>query len=326
MIKVALLASLAVALAARVPVVDPATVQGRVALDDELIAKINSARSTWTAGRNEYFEGKTLDDAVMLLGWKPKAGVKLDAAPSYRVEAPASFDSRQQWPGLIGPVLDQGRCGSCWAFGATESISDRTSIANGTTFVQLAPLDLTTCDENDDGCEGGDASTAWMYAKRNGLVTEACYPYLQSQGGPIATCAPTKEPCPPSTFVSTPSCTQSCQGELVWSKDLYYVKSVYGVNGAAQMATELSTNGPFEVCFSVYEDFLTYQSGVYQHTHGAYLGGHCTKVIGYGTSGSTPYWLVQNSWTTTWGAQGLFMILRGSNECGIENGAVAGLV
>lgn len=34
------------------------------------------------------------------------------------------------------------------------------------------------------------------------------------------------------------------------------------------------TNGPVEAAFSVYEDFLTYKSGVYQHTTGDFLGGH----------------------------------------------------
>lgn len=34
------------------------------------------------------------------------------------------------------------------------------------------------------------------------------------------------------------------------------------------MKTELMTNGPFEVGMTVYEDFLTYKSGIYQHVTG----------------------------------------------------------
>jgi len=52
----------------------------------------------------------------------------------------ASFDSRTQWPGYIHPIRNQGSCGSCWAFGATEALSDRFAIKSaGKTNVVLSP-------------------------------------------------------------------------------------------------------------------------------------------------------------------------------------------
>ena len=60
------------------------------------------------------------------------------ADPNY--SAPASFDSRQQWPNYVHSIRDQGRCGSCWAFGATEAFSDRLAIAsNGKVNVVTSP-------------------------------------------------------------------------------------------------------------------------------------------------------------------------------------------
>lgn len=54
--------------------------------------------------------------------------------------APASFDARTQWPNYIHEIRDQGRCGSCWAFGATEALSDRFTIAtNGAVNLDFSP-------------------------------------------------------------------------------------------------------------------------------------------------------------------------------------------
>ncbi|KAH3896885.1 hypothetical protein DPMN_021069 [Dreissena polymorpha] len=86
------------------------------------------------------------------------------------------------------------------------------------------------------------------------------------------------------------------------------------------------TNGPVEAAFTVYADFPTYKSGVYQHKSGQMLGGHAIKILGWGTEDSTPYWLVANSWNEDWGDQGFFKILRGSDECGIESNIVAGMM
>jgi len=91
------------------------------------------------------------------------------------------------------------------------------------------------------------------------------------------------------------------------------------------MAADIQKNGPIEVAFDVYQDFLTYKSGVYQQSSGSLLGGHAVKMIGWGTENGLDYWLCQNSWTTSWGDKGYFKIQKGVDMCGIEDGAVAGL-
>jgi len=82
-------------------------------------------------------------------------------------------------------------------------------------------------------------------------------------------------------------------------------------------------NGPVEVSFTVYQDFMSYTGGIYKHTTGAQLGGHAVMAVGWGNSNGTNYWICANSWTTGWGIQGFFWIAFG--QCGIDNGAVAGL-
>jgi len=296
-----------------------------------IIKSVNSnQRSTWRAGHNANFDGWASADVPQLLGAKldPVAYATLPRT-TWSAEAiaalPRSFDPRTHnatTANCNGPILDQGRCGSCWAFGATEAISDRLCLGKGT-FLQLGPLDLTSCDNGDNGCNGGDPMSAWNYAQSSGLVTEACYPYLTTSGGPIPTCVP--EPC--LNFVATPSCTSQCVNGADWNGDKHYVSNVYAVQGEQQIQAEITNNGPVEAAFDVFQDFLAYKSGVYSHTSGSMLGGHAVKLMGYGTDpDGTDYWLCANSWTTAWGDGGYFRIRRGTDECGIEDGIVAGTV
>lgn len=85
-------------------------------------------------------------------------------------------------------------------------------------------------------------------------------------------------------------------------------------------------HGPFEVAFEVFADFLTYKGGVYQRKKGRFLGGHAVKVVGYGVDNGVKYWTIANSWNENWGEKGFFRILRGNNECEIEEKGVAGHV
>jgi len=285
--------------------------------DDDIVAEINNRNVGWTAQRSEF----SISAAQKLLGVRD-SGIRLPQKSLEGASSPPAFDSRQQWPGCIGPVLNQGDCGSCWAFGTAETLSDRYCIhSNGSVVVALAPLDITTCDMEEAGCDGGDPAQAWTYAHKTGVVTEACAPYNKT----IPTCPPTQQPC--LNFVPTPKCpSPKCANGASWSQDKHFAASAYSISSNIDdIQAEMFTNGPVQASFDVYADFVHYKSGVYRHVTGKYLGGHSVKIIGYGTMNATDYWLVQNSWTTTWGDNGYFMILRGKDECGIEDGIVAGL-
>ncbi|KAF8382202.1 hypothetical protein PRIPAC_71344, partial [Pristionchus pacificus] len=121
---------------------------------------------------------------------------------------------------------------------------------------------------------------------------------------------------------------RTCQSgyPLTYLQDKHFGKSAYGLSTKVlDIQTEIMLNGPVVAPFSVYEDFEQYSSGVYVHNGGKYIGGHAVKVIGWGTENGTPYWLAVNSWNSDWGENGLFRIIRGTNEVGFEEGIVAGL-
>jgi len=64
------------------------------------------------------------------------------------------FDWRKakgdECPSLL-EVRDQANCGSCWAFGSVEAMSDRICIkSNGTIQHHLSAQDMTSCDHLGD--------------------------------------------------------------------------------------------------------------------------------------------------------------------------------
>lgn len=294
----------------------------------EIAREVNSMRTTWKAGQN--FKGWTTDDVRMLLGtWKhPNRRLPRVVNPYVAKDLPTNFDAREQWPNCptIKEVRDQGACGSCWAFGAVEAMSDRICIASsGATQAHISAEDLMTCCETcGDGCDGGFPSSAWEYFKDTGIVTggqwnshQGCQPYaikscdhhVNGSRGPCGDVGP------------TPKCVRTCeQGYATpYKQDKHYASQVASLSQDTEaMMTEIMTNGPVEADFSVYEDFITYKSGVYQHETGSMLGGHAIKILGWGVETGTPYWLVANSWNPDWGDNGFFKILRGKDECGIE--------
>jgi len=309
-------------------------------LSDEAIAHINSHKSTWKAGRN-FAPDISMKYIRRLLGVRrdPKPAElelpQLEVSEDLRASPiPKNFDARQKWPNCpsISEIRDQGSCGSCWAFGAVEAMSDRICVASkGRVKAHLSAEDLVSCCYScGDGCNGGWPTEAWQYWVRYGIVTggnyntsEGCLDYS------IEPCehhtTGDRKPCGGEEG-ATPRCARKCQNTSVnYRKDRHYGKKSYQITGVENIQREIMTNGPVEVDFDVYEDFPNYKSGVYQYLTGEYMGGHAVRLLGWGEEDGTPYWLIANSWNSDWGDKGFFKIMRGTNECGIESDAVGGI-
>ncbi|XP_060191295.1 cathepsin B-like protease 2 [Lycium barbarum] len=313
--------------AAEKPISEAKLDDSALILQDSIVKTVNeNAEAGWEAAFNPQLSNFTVSQFKRLLGVLPAREGDLEGIPVVThpnlMELPKEFDARKAWPqcSTIGKILDQGHCGSCWAFGAVEALSDRFCIHLNKS-VSLSVNDLLACCGFlcGKGCNGGNPLAAWKYFKRVGVVTEECDPYFDSIGCPHPGCSP---------VYRTPKCNRKCVKEnLLWGKSKHYGVNAYRINrNIRNIMAEIYKNGPVEVSFTVYQDFAHYKSGVYKHVTGKRLAGHAVKVIGWGTSEQGQnYWLIANSWNTEWGDDGFFKIRRGTNECGIEQNVVAGL-
>jgi len=283
-------------------------------LNDDEIAELNSMDLPWQAGRNPRFEGVTMSQARRMMGTIIKSSNKNVTKGSTSAEAiPKHFDSRDHWAHChsIGHILNQGDCGSCWAFGAAESLSDRLCIRSGGKIkVELSPQDLVSCDDvGNHGCDGGVPQLAWEYLEYEGITDLSCYPYESGTSGKTGDCRR--------------DCKDSKQPFTKYYADKF---SQHTYDGVEAIQNAILGDGPVEGTMSVYSDFMHYKSGVYvKSAKATYMGGHAIKIIGWGHDDKVKkdYWIVNNSWGTDWGINGTFWIERGVNMCGIDSDAVA---
>lgn len=230
---------------------------------------------------------------------KVKEGVK---SPIDLNEVPDEYNFQQAHPECLLPVRDQGKCGSCWAFSASEVMEDRYCAENGN-ITRLSPQDFVSCDNHDHGCKGGNFDSSMSYAHQEGIVVDKCLPYT-SAGGSVA-------PCP-----------YSCQDHSNWNASKYFVEDYDHIEGETEATGVLYSGGSIQGGMRVYSDLMSYTSGVYKwNKQSSYLGMHAIKIVGWGIYKtpyeSTKYWIVQNSWGGTWGIKGYFWLAKDKGECWI---------
>ena len=212
--------------------------------------------------------------------------------------APDSVDFRQL--GYVTKIKDQGQCGSCWAFSTTGSLEGQLFRKNGK-LVSLSEQQLVDCSHKfgNDGCDGGLMDWGFTYIMSiKGLETESAYPYTAEDGE--CQYDATKAVGPATGFVDIPA----------------------GSEDMLKMA--IAANGPISVAIDAsHSSFQFYNKGVYNEPRCSSSElDHGVLAVGYGTLDGTDYYLVKNSWGTSWGMEGYIMMTRNKkNQCGIATAA-----
>jgi C1A family cysteine protease len=194
--------------------------------------------------------------------------------------------------GVLTPVKNQGRCGSCWAFSATSAIESYAHLA-GRPLQVLSPQQITSCDKVDHGCNGGRTETAFAYIVRaGGLQSEASYPYTSGGTGQSGTCH-----AEPSKFV----------------------QKITGYRSVARGETNLAgalEKGPVSICLGA-SSWQSYHGGVMRACPGPV--DHCVQLVGYDAPNNA--WIIRNQWGTSWGESGYLRLARGNNLCNVAGDA-----
>jgi len=298
---------------AMVEAMNPLRQQRIVQADYDLVDRINSQQSLWQATVYPEHVGRTIGEMERMAGtYRPVFNKKYapEAPPAARAKLnlgalPESWDWRNvSGVNYVSPVLNQGSCGSCYAFSALAMFEARIRIKSGNKLQPtLSPQDIVSCSEYSQGCSGGFPYLISKYAEDFGVVEESCFPYNP-----------------------TASCSQKCPNGRKWRVSNYeYIGGYYGATTAELMQIEIMNNGPVSVSFEVLPDFRSYKGGVYRHTDLVGFNpfantNHAVACVGWGvTPEGVKYWIVKNSWGDSWGEKGYFRILR-------ENGAYGGEV
>jgi len=209
-------------------------------------------------------------------------------------DVPVAIDWREK--SAVSPVKDQGDCGSCWAFSATGVLESHHAIKTGK-MVQLSEQQLVDCERELDGCDGGISSWALAWLQyHGGQDTEESYPYEHQ--------------------------TMQCRfnSSSVGATITQVVNITQDEKGLLQAVGNV---GPVSVAIDVTDDFANYKSGVYSSSDCSsdpMSMNHAVLVVGYNsTSNGEDYWIVKNSWGSSFGIQGYIWMARGKNMCGIAN-------
>jgi len=193
--------------------------------------------------------------------------------------------------GAVTAVKNQGQCGSCWSFSTTGSIEGQWFLA-GHTLVALSEQELVSCDTADDGCNGGLMDNAFntIVNTWGGWITgENDYPYV-SGGGNVPSCDRTGKP---------------KRAQITGHTDVAQSESV--------MASTLASIGPISIAVDA-SSWQTYTGGILTNCVSQQID-HGVLLVGMNLKYSTPYWIIKNSWASSWGEEGYIRVAYGSDQC-----------
>jgi len=200
---------------------------------------------------------------------------------------PPKVDWRNNGGNFVTEIKNQHECGACVAFATCAVLESRARIAQQAPHlsIDLSEAHLFACGCGDCCDTGWVNSKALDFARRKGIGAETDFPYNTMR----------RDGCKPINAIVK-------------------VKAYAAIETLTVRKKVVAAKGPVSASMEVYEDFLSYGRGIYQHVTGSLIGYHAVCVVGYDDTDQS--WIVKNSWGREWGDGGFFKIAYG--QCGID--------
>lgn len=196
-------------------------------------------------------------------------------------------------------------------------------------------------------CYGNSLYDAWRYLYIKGTNTSKCVPYNQTYGKYTNLTElgsfddPYKMPtCSDVTGILGDMCADftidiNTREEVGTPARFYRAIHFYAIAGTPKdggseknIRHNIFVWGPVSSGMKVYPDFYTFdaKNEIYKwNGQGPQVGGHAVEIVGWGIENNIKYWLIKNSWGAEWGDGGYFKMIRGINDCELEENVFTGI-
>jgi hypothetical protein len=241
--------------------------------------------------------------------------------PKIDIKLPKTFDGRKVWAGLLNPTMNQGKCGSCWAFATASALADKFNIQSmGQMHVELSPVRMIICNYISDpeysifldkasneamlqaniealqqtACFGNTLIDAWNFLYIWGTNTKQCAPYadisefVNVANLPLCTgiFGLNADMCSDFRFLERIGIETGTPARFYRCKHFYLLPTTgQDPNNQEHIKNSIYRFGPVTASFEVYPNFYTFdpKKEIYDWDgQGQVISGHAIEIVGWG--------------------------------------------